>query len=126
MEEFHEQLWGKPSNLIITENKVSVPQPEFNIEPEYSVQIPGGDSSSIQLTGISTMKICKRFTKVEPSRSLPPVTKGFILRKEYLRIEQLLENTESAKWNNKPAGIRAYCSPPLDFKVSGQPGSGRH
>lgn len=126
MKELYKELWGKPANLIFTEYEISVPQPEVNIEPEYCVQIPGEPASSIQLTGISTRTIRKTFTKVEPSRFFPPLTRDFILREEYLRLEEILNSTESAKWVNKQAGKRARCSFSLDYKVSGQPGSGRH
>lgn len=84
IKEFYKELWGKSSNLIITDYEVSVSEPEVNIEPEYCVQIPGAAASSIHLTGISTRMICKKFTKVKLSRFFFLVTRGFVLREEYL------------------------------------------
>jgi len=125
MEEFYEELWGQSSHLKITQYEVRVPQPEFYIDPEHRARL-GAQSSSLQLTGISTKEISKRFTKVEMRNYFPPVTSSFICREEYPRIETLLEVTESEKWENKKVGKRAHSSFPLDYKVSGQPGSGMH
>jgi len=125
MEDFYEELWGKSSHLKITEYVVKVPQPEFYIDPEHRARV-GAESSSLQLTGISKKRISKRFAKVQPRRFFPPMNMSFILRDEYDRIEELLEEIESRKWKKQRRQSIAHRGVSLDYKVSGQPGSGKH
>ncbi|PUU80388.1 hypothetical protein B9Z19DRAFT_975098 [Tuber borchii] len=124
MQDFYRDMGGKPASLKITEFEVEIPQPEFYIDPEYRVRV-GSVNASFQLTGISPKTISKRFTKVEAGNFCAPINSSFILRKEYIRMEKLLQEKESAKWIDKKEGKRRSGGVALDYKVSGQPGSGK-
>ena len=124
MEVFYEEVWGNTSTIQITEFKVDVPQPQFYIDPQYRDMAEGPQVSQFQLTGISKKVRSKRFLKVQPTKELAPVSTSFILRQEYVRIEMLLERAAAEKWANEKGGRLRHAGVSLDYRVSGQPGSG--
>jgi len=123
MEIFFEEVWGNSSAVAVTKFQVNVPEPQYYIDPQYRHLAEGAELSQFQLTGISNRVQPKEFVKVQLAKPMPPVERSFILREEYIRIERLLEEAETERWPNGKGG-RPDDGVELDYRVSGQPGSG--
>ena len=66
------------------------------------------------------------FFKVHLKMLKPPVIGSFILRKKYIRIGRILEKAEMGRWANEKEGRLRDRGVTLDYRVSGQPGSGMY
>jgi len=121
METFYEALWGNSWAFEMVKCQMKVQQPQFYIDPEYPGIAEGAQPPQFKLTGISLKVQLKGFLKIQPSKKMPPLTKSFIQREEYIRIEALLEETVSSKWANGSKREKD-----LDYMVSGQPGCGTY
>jgi hypothetical protein len=125
-EELHKELWGKDKEFSgIEDATISVPLPQFSLEPGYGFRMNQASLRDFPLTGISLQKEVKTFKKLRTENAMPCGTKRLLVRSEYDHIEKILKEAEVEKWSRASS---ASGSPPpgttLDYEVSGQPGSG--
>jgi hypothetical protein len=126
MENLYNELWLKDSSSnLIQEFSVQVPVPLFLRQPGYKFQLQRASVDHFPLTGITPQVKQQTFKLLQTGSGLPWDPSRFLVRDEYLRIERLLEHVASRKWTKTdPETGRPLQEQKLDYKVSGQPGSG--
>ena len=125
MENLYKALWLKSPPDFIEKFSVEVPVPHFVQQPGYKFQLRRAGIDNFPLVGVSPrMKVCE-YQKLRTTSVLPCGRRSLLVRPEYIQIERLLERAASSIWTE--TDLEADSPPPeakLDYKVSGQPGSG--
>jgi hypothetical protein len=126
MENLYNEFWLKDSSSnLIQEFSVQVPVPLFLRQPGYKFQLQRSSVDHFPLIGITPQVKQQTFKKLQTRSGLPCEESSLLVRDEYLRIERLLEQVASRKWTKTdPETGRPLRGQNLDYKVSGQPGSG--
>ena len=76
------------------------------------------------LTGISPQSRDMVMKELQTKNRMPDGIKSLLVRSEYERIETVLEDAVRRKWSRISTSGGPIPSARLDYKVSGQPGSG--
>ena len=126
-EPLHQELWGKGSGFPgIRDFTIEIPQPHLYLEPEYKSQMgqAGIHNFPHRVAPITQDKVSKELQELRVSNELPCGTSSLLIRSEYRETEGILEDAVRYKWAGADPGELPMIESPLDYKVSGQPGSG--
>lgn len=103
---------------------VEVPRPQFYLEPRYRSFVKRAGGDELPVLGIMPETEIRVFKRLQTKNALPCGKTPLLIRSEYEEIENFLEEVVSDKWSGPSAGRCPTIGKKLDYKISGQPGTG--
>jgi len=119
MEALYDELWVRQI-YVIREFTVEVPYPHYGVRPGYRITL----EKTSPLPDIVTRRIQQVFKMLVVSVDLPCGVRRLLVRDEYEDMQAMLHSKVVEKWATVGHDGRPSTFEHLDYKVSGQPGSG--
>ncbi|KAG0633397.1 hypothetical protein HOY80DRAFT_896565 [Tuber brumale] len=121
MQALYDELWGKQLHVIM-DCTFSIPRPGHGFHPGYKADLREIEDEAFPDPEFAKGKEKKVFKVLKVRSELPCRRKRLLVRQEYETIECNLLEMQAVEWSDFETEI-PYLN--LDFKIGGQPGSGK-
>lgn len=120
MQDLYSELWLE-QEPVIRERMIHIPHPNYGVRPGFKISLQDG----YPLPGLVTRRVQTVIKILQVKANLPCGIEKILVRHEYETIRRVLKAAETLKWSGfNPHTGRPSVPSRLDYKVSGQPGSG--